>query len=155
MTRYTWWPPQTFAISHTEYLLRRLLQVIVGKQEFGSGYAGIFQFRFWRFGVWTSVVIDDMLPTLNGKLAYCHSPSRNEFWCALLEKAYAKCVVVYLRVWTNLRNLKFIVSNFYRCTSHSLTDCVTSMSLTFNFFTLSDVGLLHYINTCLSKKYNT
>lgn len=100
-----------FRILSTEWL-RRLLQVIVGKQEFGSGYAGIFQFRFWRFGVWTSVVIDDLLPTINGKLAYSHSPSRDEFWCALIEKAYAKCVVVHLPFRTNLQNLNFICRIF-------------------------------------------
>ncbi|XP_063445319.1 calpain-B-like isoform X2 [Mytilus trossulus] len=60
-------------------------------QDFDRDYAGLFRFNFWWYGKWVEVIVDDLLPTDGMQLIYARNRSDpDEFWPALLEKAYAK-----------------------------------------------------------------
>ncbi|XP_072315955.1 calpain-9 isoform X2 [Eucyclogobius newberryi] len=65
-------------------------KVVHSGQDFQQHYTGYFTFKFWQYGEWLEVQVDDLLPTQDNKLIYLSSPERHEFWSSLLEKAYAK-----------------------------------------------------------------
>lgn len=65
-------------------------KVVPPGQDFTQHYSGCFTFRFWQYGEWVEVRIDDLLPTKENRLIYLSSPEKHEFWSSLLEKAYAK-----------------------------------------------------------------
>uniref|UniRef100_A0A336LVQ1 CSON006144 protein n=1 Tax=Culicoides sonorensis TaxID=179676 RepID=A0A336LVQ1_CULSO len=73
------------------YLSKGLFyRVVPADQCFENPYYGVFRFRLWWCGEWVEVLVDDRLPTINGKLAFLQSTNTNSFWPGLLEKAYAK-----------------------------------------------------------------
>ena len=80
------------AVSSLTLTPRFLDRVVPPDQSFEHGYCGVFRFRFWHFGDWVEVLVDDRLPTYKGRLVYLHSTDPAEFWAALLEKAYAKVI---------------------------------------------------------------
>ena len=65
-------------------------KVVDPDQNFGIDYQGKFRFRFWDFGLWKTIEVDDFLPTLQGQVRGVTSQNSGEFWSALAEKAYAK-----------------------------------------------------------------
>ena len=106
-----------------------LSQVLVPGQSLSPslGYSGAFLFRFWLYGAWLEVVVDDFLPCISGRLAFIHSDSDSEFWSPLLEKAYAKLHGSY----TALRG---------GSTSEAMVDFTGGISETISLQGVSDPG---------------
>ena len=86
-----WFIAASIAVTKHENLIKK---VIPEDQSFDKGdYCGAFHFRFWRFGEWLDVVVDDYLPydAFTGELLFCKNKKYpNEFWCSLLEKVCFK-----------------------------------------------------------------
>ncbi|XP_072909091.1 calpain-A-like [Hemitrygon akajei] len=106
---------------------KRLTERVIPSGQFITGsspYYGIFRFRFWQFGKWVEILVDDYLPTRNGKLIYARSEADNEFWPSLFEKAFAKLHGSYKAIeggWTldALTDLTGGVGEIYRFSEYT------------------------------------
>ena len=80
-----WFLCSLAVIAEREELFKK---VVPGEQDVGKNYCGAFLFRFWRWGKWIDVVVDDFIPVFNGQPLFTHSDG--VMWPLLLEKAFAK-----------------------------------------------------------------
>ncbi|KAI8439043.1 hypothetical protein MSG28_012915 [Choristoneura fumiferana] len=78
-------------------LTPRLLARVAPPQAFGpAGYTGAFRFRFWVFGTWREVAVDDRLPCRacagagRAPRLLASAARAHDYLLPLLEKAYAK-----------------------------------------------------------------
>ncbi|XP_050098539.1 calpain-B-like [Anopheles aquasalis] len=86
-----WFLSSCASLASKPHLFERVVPTDNGNFSDKDQYAGVFHFRFWHYGRWVEVVVDDRLPVTRGEeLLYGRSSVENEFWSALLEKAYAK-----------------------------------------------------------------
>jgi hypothetical protein len=90
-----------------------------------GNYNGTLEFIFYDKGLPTKVVITDRLPTRNGRLIFANSNRSNEYWTALIEKAYAVFHGGYDKIvggWASngLQDLANMVTKFYWL--HKLSD---------------------------------
>ncbi|XP_018022767.1 calpain-A isoform X2 [Hyalella azteca] len=83
-----WFLSSCSAVAREKKLIERVLDP--NQALHGDKHTGLIVCKFWRFGSWATVCIDDRLPTRGGKLLFARSSDDSEFWVALLEKAYAK-----------------------------------------------------------------
>ncbi|KAK3859138.1 hypothetical protein Pcinc_034716 [Petrolisthes cinctipes] len=83
-----WFLSSCAAVARKSKLIERVIPP--DQALYGEKYTGLIVCRFWRFGEWVLVCVDDRLPTINGELLFSRGTDPKEFWVPLLEKAYAK-----------------------------------------------------------------
>jgi hypothetical protein len=65
-----------------------LLQIVIPGDEHAA--KGVIAFRFYKFGRWLEVVIDDFVPAKSNGPVFASAKDPNELWPTYIEKAYAK-----------------------------------------------------------------
>ncbi|RUS78730.1 hypothetical protein EGW08_013517 [Elysia chlorotica] len=98
----TCWFLSTVAnFASNERMLRQVIPDGSYKIEDDNAYDGVFHARFFRFGKWEDVYIDDFLPIIYGQVLWGakSATEERELWVALLEKAFARLYGSYDAVY--------------------------------------------------------
>ena len=99
----------------------KLSEIILCKNENSfeeNKYTGAFVFKFWQYGEWIEIIIDDRIPCQFRYKKYYpknlkvgdsgeNNDEEMEFWPCLLEKAYAKLKGGYKNIIGGLGNEAF------------------------------------------------
>ncbi|KAL1427842.1 hypothetical protein MTO96_003175 [Rhipicephalus appendiculatus] len=118
-------------------------RVVPADQGFGEAddYVGLFRFRLWWCGDWKEVIIDDRLPTVNGKLVFVQSGHGSLFWAALLEKAYANISVLVTILVLAAQSIYVYPS----CEDPSCWDFTTSLYRSLNYTASPCDNFYHFV----------
>lgn len=112
------------------------------------------RFRFWQWGRWIEVKVDDRLPTRGDRPAHMHCAQIDVYWAALLEKAYAKlyggyAFLKYGTIGRALQDLTGAVVQRFVCVCfiHSSSRLYSFiMSLLSNYIVFRRLGLYWEVN---------
>ncbi|KAJ4455310.1 hypothetical protein PAPYR_9775 [Paratrimastix pyriformis] len=78
-------------VSGLHIILSRHPEILLALLQRADPTHGIYQFRFFKNSQWVLVTIDDRLPCDEaGELVFSRCSDGAQFWCPLIEKAYAK-----------------------------------------------------------------
>ncbi|KAH8303716.1 hypothetical protein KR018_001977 [Drosophila ironensis] len=133
--------------------LKNLFYRVVPADQTLTKAQGVFRFRLWWCGEWVEVLVDDRLPTINGRLAFMQPQSSNCFWAALLEKAIAKLHGSYeaLKYGTRSDGLTDLLGGVVRCLPIS-EDTIRPQTLKDQLATTCIVTCLAAKNIAVPKK---
>ncbi len=70
-----------------------LMKVILATDEHKE--KGIYAFRFYKFGAWREIVIDDLVPVFQFRPVFASSANPDEMWVILIEKVRTRSFFLF------------------------------------------------------------
>lgn len=140
--------------------LRNLFYRVVPADQSLDKSNGVFRFRLWWCGEWVEVLVDDRLPTINGRLAFLQPQTSNCYWASLLEKAIAKLHGSYeaLKYGTRSDGLSDLLGGVVQCIplkAASTTDMVRPQQLKSHLDTTCIVTCIAATSVAMAQHKNT
>lgn len=140
--------------------LRNLFYRVVPADQSLDKSNGIFRFRLWWCGEWVEVLVDDRLPTINGRLAFLQPHTSSCYWASLLEKAIAKLHGSYeaLKYGTRSDGLSDLLGGIVECIplkTTNTTDLIRPQQLKSHLETTSIVTCIAATSAAIAHQKNS